>query len=221
MNWKIDNKFLAEFVGTFALVFFGTGAVIIGETYPGTIDHLGIGIAFGLVVMVMIYTFGPISGAHINPAVSIGFACTNRFDRKRLIPYCIAQLLGAIAASAMLRFSFPANEFLGATLPSSTWQQAFLFEFVLAFILMFVILAVSQHADMSRYTAIAVGGIVGLEALVAGPVCGASMNPARSLAPALLSGHLEYLWVYIVSTIAGAICATLFWKKLFASKSQA
>lgn len=208
------KKYFAEYLGTFALVFFGTGAVIISQAFPGTVDHLGIALAFGLVVTVMIYTFGSISGAHINPAVSAAFALTDRFNKKLLLGYCIAQCIGAISASAVLKICFPSNEYLGATLPSSTWQQAFFFELILTFILMLVILFVSQNNDTKKYTAIAVGGIVGLEALVAGPVCGASMNPARSLGPALLSGHLEFLWVYITATILGAILAVPVWRVL-------
>lgn len=209
MNWK---KYLAEVIGTFALVFFGTGAVIINELSTGAIGHLGIAFAFGLIVMVMIYTFGPVSGAHINPAVTLAFAITDRFNRKDTLPYLIAQIGGAILASLVLRFLFATATTMGETLPVGSWQQSFVLEIILTYFLMLVILFVSQNKETTSFTAIAVGGTVLLEALVAGPICGASMNPARSIGPALIAGNFTHLWLYIAAPIIGALLASLTWR---------
>jgi aquaporin NIP len=206
------KKYIAEAIGTFALIFCGTGAIIINETTGGSVTHVGIAITFGLIVMAMIYTFGHISGAHINPAVSIAFAFTDVFSRKDLLPYIIAQLLGAFAASGVLKLLFPSNEVLGSTLPFDTAIQSFVLEFILTYFLMLVILFVSQNEKTRDLTGFAVGATVLLEAMFAGPITGASMNPARSIAPALVSGHLEHLWIYIFSTILGAVLATFTWK---------
>jgi aquaporin Z len=203
------NKYLAEFIGTFALVFFGTGAMVIDTIHPN-IGVLGIAIAFGAVVMAMIYTFGETSGAHINPAVTIGFAFAGRFEKKLVIPYIIAQILGAVAASLILKVLFPDQLLYGNTLPSDGWLQSFILEFILTFILMFVILKVSSGSkETGTMAAIAIGGTVLIEALVFGPITGASMNPARSIAPALASVNFQDLWLYIVAPILGAIAAVL------------
>ena len=206
------KRYIAEAIGTFALVFCGTGAIVINNVANGTVTHLGIAITFGLIVTAMIFTFGSISGAHINPAVSIGFAMTDRFDKKDLPAYILAQLLGAFLASGTLKLLFPLEENLGATLPSGTVMQSFIFELILSYFLMLVILFVSQNKKTSAYTAIAVGATVLLEALFAGPICGASMNPARSIAPALVSGNLTSLWIYILAPIIGTVLATWTWK---------
>lgn len=205
------RKYLAELIGTFALVFCGTGAIVINEVTSGTVSHVGIGITFGLIVTVMIYAFGSISGAHINPAVTIAFAFTDRFDRGRLLGYILAQLAGAFLASGVLRVLFIDNENLGATLPFGSWQQSFILEIILTYFLMLVILFVSQNKSTSQYTAIAVGATVMLEAIFAGPITGASMNPARSLAPAIVSGNSSVLWIYIVAPIVGAVLASFTW----------
>ena len=203
------NKYLAEFIGTFSLVFFGTGAMVIDTIHPN-IGVLGIAIAFGAVVMAMIYSFGDTSGAHINPAVTIGFAFAGRFEKKQVAPYIIAQILGAVAASYILKFLFPDQLLYGNTLPSDGWLQSFILEFILTFILMFVILKVSSGSkETGTMAAIAIGGTVLIEALVFGPITGASMNPARSIAPALASVNFQDLWLYIVAPILGAIAAVL------------
>jgi aquaporin Z len=203
------NKYLAEFIGTFALVFFGTGAMVIDTVHPN-IGVLGIAIAFGAVVMAMIYSFGDTSGAHINPAVTIGFAFAGRFEKKQVAPYIIAQILGAVAASYILKFLFPDQLLYGNTLPSDGWLQSFILEFILTFILMFVILKVSSGSkETGTMAAIAIGGTVLIEALVFGPITGASMNPARSIAPALASVNFQDVWLYIVAPILGAIAAVL------------
>lgn len=202
------NKFIAEAVGTFILVFAGTGAIVVNEASGGTITHSGIAITFGLVVTAMIYAVGDVSGAHINPAVTIAFWAAGRFDFAKIIPYISAQLLGAIAASAMLRVLFLENEFLGATLPAGPWWQSFVLEILLTFILMFVILCVTSGAkEKGLLAGVAIGGTVALDAMFGGPICGASMNPARSIGPALVSGHLQHIWIYVVAPIIGALIA--------------
>lgn len=206
---------LSEFIGTYFLVFCGTGAIVIDTITGGTVGHSGIAITFGLVVMVLIYALGSVSGAHINPAVSIGFALTDVFSARRLIPYIIAQMLGAILASLTLWYLFPSDtSYLGATLPLESWEQALILEVLLAYLLMFVILFVSQNPSYRQHTAIAVGGVILLEAMFAGAITGASMNPARSLAPALVSGNMNALWIYMVAPVLGAIMATFTWKIL-------
>jgi aquaporin NIP len=201
------KKPLAEFFGTFALVFAGTGAIVINQA-TGAITHPGIALTFGLVVLAMIYTVGDISGAHLNPAVTLGFCAARRLPVRDAAPYIISQLAGAFAASGLLRFLFPENKLLGATLPAGSDMQSFILEFVLTFILMLTILNVSTGAKEKGITAgIAVGSVIALEAMFAGPICGASMNPARSIAPALVSGHPEHLWLYILAPILGALAA--------------
>jgi len=206
------KKYLAELIGTFGLVFCGTGAMVINDVTNGTVTNVGIGITFGAIVMAMIYTFGKISGAHINPAVTLGFAITDRFDKKLVIGYIIAQLLGAFLASFILTFLFPTNKELGATLPFGSWQQSFILEIILTYFLMLVILFVGQNKQISILTGVAVGATVMFEAIFAGPITGASMNPARSIAPAIVSGNITHLWIYIVAPIIGAVLAVYTWK---------
>lgn len=206
------KKYIAEFIGTFALVFCGTGAIVINDITNGVVSHLGIAVTFGLIVTVMIYSFGSISGAHINPAVSIAFSITDRFNKKDLIPYIIAQLIGAFLASIMLQFLFQEHQSLGLTTPSGDWQQTFILEIILTYFLMVVIIFVSQNDEISQFTGIAVGATVLLEALFAGAITGASMNPARSIAPAIVSGNIAGLWIYIIAPIFGALLASLTWK---------
>ncbi|MCB9896063.1 MAG: aquaporin [Planctomycetes bacterium] len=198
----------AEFFGTFIMVFAGTGAIVINSVSGGAISHVGIALTFGLVVMAMIYALGEVSGAHINPAVTLAFWLARRLDAKALLPYLLAQLAGAAAASFLLLLLFGDVATLGATLPSGSVQQSWVLELVLSFILMFVILGVSTGARESGIMAgAAVGAVVALEAMFAGPICGASMNPARSLGPALASGHLQHLWIYLSAPVAGALLA--------------
>jgi len=202
------KKYVAEALGTFALVFAGTGAIIINETTNGAITHAGVALTFGLVVLAMIYTVGDISGAHLNPAVTLGFWTARRLPGRELVPYILSQVTGALIASGLLRELFPQNKFLGATLPAGSEAQSFILEFVLTFLLMLTILNVSTGAKEKGITAgIAVGAVIGLEAMFAGPVCGASMNPVRSLAPALVSMHLEHLWLYLTAPPLGAAAA--------------
>jgi aquaporin Z len=202
------KKCLAEALGTFGLVFAGTGAIIIDQVGGGGITHVGVALTFGMIVLAMIYTFGDISGAHLNPAVTIGFWAARRLPGREVLPYLTSQILGALAASGVLRVLFPGNQLLGATLPAGTEAQSFILELILTFFLMLTILNVSTGAKEKGITAgIAVGSVIALEAMFAGPICGASMNPARSLAPALVSGHLEHLWLYLTAPPLGAVLA--------------
>jgi len=204
----LARKLLAEFLGTYALVFTGTGAIVIDTLSGGAITHLGVALCFGLVVMILIDAFGDLSGAHFNPAVSLGFTFARRFPLRDLVSYISAQIAGALAASISLHLLFPASQTLGATFPAGSAGQSFILELLLTLFLMLVILNVSHGAKEKGITAgIAIGATIGLEALFAGPICGASMNPARSLAPALISGHPEHLWIYLTAPIAGALAA--------------
>jgi aquaporin Z len=202
------RRLLAEFLGAYSMILVGTGAIVVNQVTGGSLTHLGVALTWGLIVMVMIYTFGDLSGAHMNPAVSIGFTVAGRFPRAELLPYVTAQIAGALAASVTLRFLFPSNQLLGATLPAGSTLQSFILEFLLTALLMLIVLNVSHGAREKGITAgITVGATIALEALFAGPVCGASMNPARSLAPAIVSGHLEHLWIYLTATVLGALVA--------------
>jgi|SRR5579862_378079 len=204
------KRLCAEMLGTFALVFAGTGAIVINDVSGGAITHAGVALTFGLVVLAMIYTFGDISGAHFNPAVTAGFWAARRLPSRDVLPYVGSQCAGALAASGLVRALFPTSHGLGATLPSGSEAQSFVLEFVLTFLLMLTILNVSTGAKEKGITAgIAVGAVIGLEAMFAGPICGASMNPARSLAPALVSWRFEHLWIYLVAPVAGACAATV------------
>lgn len=206
---------VAELIGTFALVFCGTGAIVINQQSGGAITHVGIAITFGLIVMSMIYSLGSISGAHLNPAVSIAFTVAGRFAAKRLPGYIISQLVGALLASATLRLLFPTNELLGSTLPSGTAMQSFVLELILTFFLMLVIVNVATGSkEQGMFAGIAIGAVVTLEAMFAGPICGASMNPVRSIAPAVVSGHIQHLWLYIVAPVVGAVLAIPTWRYL-------
>lgn len=201
-------KLFSEVFGTFALVFAGTGAIVINQVSSGAITHPGIAMTFGLIVLAMIYTFGDVSGAHFNPAVTIAFAFAGRFSWKEVPGYIGAQLIGAFAASGTLRLLFPENQTLGATLPASTALQSGILEVILTFILMLVILSVSTGAKEKGVTAgVVIGAVIALEAMFAGPICGASMNPARSIAPAIVSGQTQHLWVYVLAPVLGALLA--------------
>ena len=209
------NKYIAELIGMFALVFCGTGAVVIDQQTNGAVSHVGISITFGFIVMAMIYALGDISGAHMNPAVTIAFTIAKRFKLKQVLPYILSQLVGAILASITLHFLFPANQTLGATMPSGSEMQSFVLEFILTFFLMLVIINVATGSkEQGMFAGLAIGSTVLLEAMFAGPICGASMNPARSIAPAVISGNTMHLWIYIVAPILGAAFAIPIFKLL-------
>ncbi len=180
------RKILAEFLGTYALVFACTGSMIVNQQFGGIITHVGVSVVCGLIVMSMIYAFGEISGAHVNPAVSIAFVVAGRFPVKQLAPYILSQLAGALMASLTLKYFFPASELLGATLPSIPDAKALVMEIILAFFLMLVIINVASGSkEQGMFAGIAIGAVVTLEVMLAGPASGASMNPARSIGPAV------------------------------------
>jgi MIP family channel proteins len=222
----IDNglgrKALAELVGTFGLVFAGTGAIVINAESEGAVTHVGIGLTFGLIVMVMIYATGHISGAHINPAVTLAFAAARHFPLSSVPTYLVAQLSGALMASLVLRATFGEVADLGATLPAEGAGQSLVLEFFLTLFLMFVIMAVATDVRaVGQAAAIAIGGTVGLEALFAGPISGASMNPARSLAPALVSGTWDSQWIYILGPVVGALAGAFIYVVIRAVPEEA
>ena len=212
---KQMQRYISELIGTFIMVFCGTGAIVMNDVSGGVVTHVGIALTFGLVVMAVIYALGDLSGAHINPAVTIAFWVAGRFNLKDVLPYITAQLIGAILASALLYSLFPTHETLGATEPLGEVLPSFVIEIILTFILMFVIMKVSTGSkETGTMAGIAIGGVVALEALFAGPITGASMNPARSIAPAWLSGQTEYLWLYIAAPIIGALIAVFACKAI-------
>ena len=207
-----SHKYFAEALGTFALVFAGTGAIVANYVSQGVVTHVGISLVFGLIVLAVIYAIGDISGAHINPAVTIAFCVAGRFERRHVLPYIIAQCLGALAASYLLIWLFPDSKTHGVTLPMEGLSslKAFVIEAILTWLLMFVVLGVSTGSkEKGLLAGIAVGATVALEALLAGPLTNASMNPARSLGPALATGQIEQLWIYLVATTLGAILAVV------------
>ena len=204
------KKYGAEFIGTFALVFAGTGAIIINDVSGGAVTHVGVALTFGLVVLAMIYAVGDVSGAHLNPAVTLGFFAADRLRWEMVIPYMMSQFLGALVASCVLRALFPRHPTLGITTPAGSASQSLILEIILTALLMFVILNVSTGPKERGTTAgIAVGAVIALEALFAGPISGASMNPARSFAPALVTQHFADLWIYLVAPATGALLAVI------------
>lgn len=207
------RKVAAEMVGTFALVFAGCGAIMVSAKTGGAVTHLGVALTFGLVVAVMIYATGHISGAHFNPAVTIAFAVTGRFPWREVPAYLMGQFTSALLASLLLRSLLGPLASIGATSPAVTAIQAVVFEGVLTFFLMFVIMSVATDSravgNLAGWT---IGGTVALEAIFAGPMTGASMNPARSLGPALVAGELGALWIYFVGPIAGAVLGALAYR---------
>ncbi|MCZ7355331.1 MAG: MIP family channel protein [Candidatus Methanoperedens sp.] len=204
---SLFKKILAEFIGTFALVFAGTGAII-DDRLTGKLGVIGIAITFGLVVAVMVYSLGHVSKAHFNPAVTIGFASVGRFKKNEVLPYITAQIGGAIFASAVLYLMFGNARNLGATLPNGSWEQSFILEVIMTFFLMLVIISVASDTRVKpEVTGIAIGGVVAMDALFGGPISGASMNPARSLGPAIIGGIYNYQWIYLIAPIIGSLIA--------------
>ena len=223
----MDKETISEFIGTFILVFAGCGAIVV-ESLTGALGHVGIALTFGFVVTALIYTFGHISGAHFNPAVTISFALMGEFEKKDVFKYVFSQIAGAIVACLFLVLLFleeakNAQElgYYGATIPRGSWGQSFGFEFILTFILMLVIYGSAVHGKaVKSFAGLAIGFTVGIEAMFAGPICGASMNPARSIGPALVSGNFESLWLYILAPILGAIVAGVIFVKTIKCKNQ-
>ncbi len=216
----MDRRYITEFIATFILIFAGCGAIVV-ETLTGAMGHAGVALTWGFIVVALIYTFGHISGAHMNPAVTISFTLMKEFDKKDTIPYVVAQILGATFACVILYLTFLEEAksmkelaYLGASLPRGSNLQLFVMEFILTFILMLVICGSAVHGKaIKSFAGLAIGLTVGLEAMFAGPITMASMNPARSIGPALVSGNIETLWLYIVATILGAIFAGFVFTK--------
>lgn len=212
------KKYLAEFIGTFALVFCGTGAIIVNQESGSSLGLVGISAAFGIIVSAVIYIFGTISGAHINPAVTIALRLGKLTTTKDAVFYSGAQVLGALLASGILKFLFLENVTLGATLPSGHVLQSFTIELILTFFLMLTVLGVSSKKEYASIAGLMIGLVVTGIILVAGPISGGSLNPARSIAPALVSGNISALWIYILAPILGAILGMIIWK--FFSKPE-
>jgi aquaporin NIP len=207
----LARRALAEGLAAFALVFAGCGAIIANTVHAGALGGIGVSATFGLVIMAMIYATGHLSGAHINPAVTVAFTLTRHFPLRDAVAYIAAQLVGATVAAFVLLAAWsdkPAH--LGATLPSVPAGTALLYEIVLSAFLMFVIVAVATDTRaVGAAAALAIGGTVGLDALFGGPITGASMNPARSFGPALASGTWHDFWIYVVGPVVGAALGAL------------
>lgn len=206
MKENIIKESMTEAVGTFLLVFFGCGAIVINESSGGTLGLLGVALAFGLLVMTIVLAIGHISGAHINPAVTIAFACTKKFPWKHVPPYVVAQILGAIVGALVLKCTLASGDSLGMTLPSESLGQAFFLEVILTAFLMFVVTSVATDARaQTEFAALAIGATIVIDIFVGGLATGASMNPARSLGPALVAMNFDGLWLYVTAPIIGAI----------------
>jgi aquaporin Z len=204
------KKYLSEFIGTFILLFAGTGVVVVNQQMGGVVTLPGIAACWGLIIIATVYAFGDVSGNHINPAVTIAFAADKRFEWREVPFYLLSQLLGALAASISLRYLFPENPTLGLTQPSGSWLQSFILEVIMTFILLMVILRVSTGAKEKGITAgIVIGATVWFLVLFGGPVSGTSLNPTRSLAPAIVTGNFNHLWIYLTAPFAGALLAVL------------
>jgi aquaporin Z len=212
----LSRRLPAEAFGTFCLVFAGTGAAIVNEVTGGGVSHVGVALTFGLVVMVLIALLGDVSGCHVNPAVTLGLAAAGRFP-PRLVPgYVAGQCAGAILASGGLRVLFPESVALGATIPAGSAMQSFVLEILLTLFLMVAVLVVSGRGWKGSIPAASViGGLIGLEAIFAGPVSGASMNPARSLGPAVVSGATGHLWIYLIAPVVGAVAGVLVYRVIW------
>jgi len=208
------NKYISECIGTFALVFCGTGTIIVNEQYGANLGLFGIASAFGLIVCAMVYIFGNFSGAHINPSVTIALVVGKLISKKKALFYVISQLTGAFLASGMLKYIFSKNTTLGATIPSGDLLLSFVLEFILTFFLMLTILGVSSKKEYSSIAGLIIGLVVTGIILMAGPISGGAFNPARSLAPAFFTGNMSTIWIYISAPTLGAILAMLTWKGL-------
>lgn len=215
MNAALLRATAAELIGTFALVLAGTGAIVSNSVSGGALGHVGVALTFGMVIMVMIYATGHISGAHFNPAVTLAFALVRHFPAQRVIPYLVAQIVGGTLGSLAVRFLIGNAAGLGVTHPSNGAVTGLIFEGILTFILMFVIMAVATDTRaVGQAAALAIGGTIALEALFAGPITGASMNPARSLGPAIVAGDYGDLWLYFAGPIVGAALGALTYQAL-------
>jgi len=210
MTGSLARRLVAEAFGTFVLVFAGTSAIVVDHQTAGTLGQVGVALVWGLTVLAMVYAIGDASGCHLNPAVTLGFAADGRFPPGEIAPYAMSQCLGAILGSLGIGLVFPGAVGSTVTAPSAGLAQSFALEVFLTLYLMFVILRVSSGSkERGAMAGVAVGGVIAAEALCGGPVSGASMNPARSLGPALVSGRFDTLWIYLVAPCLGALVAVL------------
>jgi aquaporin NIP len=212
-SWK---AYLGELIGTFILLFCGAGAVVVHQETGGSVTHVGICIVWGLVVMALIYGLGEISGCHINPAVTIALSIVGLFSWKHVAPYILAQVAGAFLAAFALHAMFPHNEGLGGTYPSGPAMQSWMLELFLTAFLMLTVLLTTQgkKEQVAALAGIMIGAVVLLEALFAGPISGASMNPARSLGPAVVAGKVQDVWIYLTASPIGAALGAGIWRLL-------
>lgn len=201
----MKKQLLAEAFGTMMLVFIGCGSVILNDVFGGRVTHVGICIAFALIVMLMIVSIGHISSCHINPSITIALWLEKRFEGKKVVPYIIAQIIGAIIGSYILRMIFPEHPTLGATLPQVSFQSTFTIELIISAILFAVVLAITRYTHKLPVIAMTVGITVFVIAFFAGPYTGSSMNPARSIGPAIVSGNMTALWIYLIAPTLGMI----------------
>ena len=221
MTRPLARSLVAEAFGTFALVFAGAGAIMV-DAKTHQLGHIGVAITFGLVIMAMIYAIGHISGAHFNAAVTLAFVLTRHFPLRRAVAYWGAQLAGALTAALVLRGSLGNIAHVGATLPSGSQAQSFLWELVMTAFLMFVVMAVATDTRaVGEAAAIAIGATIGFDAMFGGPISGASMNPVRSIGPAVVSGDLHALWLYIVAPVIGAALGAVLYQFVRAEPAAA
>lgn len=206
MKENILQTSLAEAIGTFLLVFFGCGSIVVNQIHNGSFGLFGIAITYGLLVMVLILSIGHISGAHINPAVSIAFACMKRISWSKAGAYIVAQLIGATLGALLLKCLLANGDSLGTTVPTGGIGRAFALEVIMTALLMFVVISVATDARArTEFSAIAIGSVIIIDILIGGTITGASMNPARSIGPALVQMEFQHLWLYIVAPILGAL----------------
>ncbi len=210
---NLMQRVMAEFIGTFTVVFFACGSIMVADRFPGTIPPSGIPIIFGMVIATMIYTLGHVSGAHFNPAVTLAFAVAKHFPARQVAPYCLAQFMGSLAAALLVSAILPAGDLYGATVPMVAPHIAFIWEVILSFFMMFVITAVATDTRaVGMMAGIAIGTVVALCAFIGGPITGASMNPARSFGPALFQSTIDSFWIYLLAPIVGAILGALTYR---------
>jgi MIP family channel proteins len=213
MNGSLTRRAVAEAIGTYAIVFFGCGAIALFARTPSAISVAAIPVVFGLVVAAMVYGFGHVSGAHFNPAVTLAFAAARHFPFREVLSYWLGQLCGAVLGAVTLYYLFPAGATYGATVPHVATLQVLFWEFMMTFFLMVVIMAVATDTRaVGTMAGAAIGAVVMIEAFVGGWATGASMNPARSFGPALVEGTMDTMWIYLVAPIAGALAGALVYK---------
>lgn len=216
---------IAEFVGTFALIFIGAGSIVMDHVTGGAVGLTGIALAHGLAIACMASAVGAASGGHLNPAVTIAFLTTRRISAGNAVKYIIAQCAGAIVAAVALKFVTPAESVAATTLGTPmlganiSVAQGVVMEIILTFFLMFVVYGTAVDSRAPRMAALFIGLTVAFDVLAGGPITGAAMNPARSLGPALVSGHIENIWLYWVGPVIGAVLAAVIYRSTIEPKA--